>query len=281
MKSKFLLVCIGVLLIFTSLTGCTMRKDIQITYHQKYPITDPEITKQNNITWSSDNESIATVDKGIIYGSGAGNTTIIACKGNSVIAEYNVIVETIPITDIVLSANSLELCEGESADLVYSLVPSNASDCGMFWQSSNSDVVTVTETGLITANREGFATISTYTDYGVTAECEVHVLKKPPYERLSDKEKSFVDCVLKHIDQFHNPSSVIIKAVEKDGSSWIVSVSAQNGFGGNSTEVYYLSSSLGFWNWDSLNSVDIDIDISPDNSYNITLINQAIADSYK
>ena len=87
-----------------------------------------------------------------------------------------------------------------------------------------------------------------------------------------------MDCVLKNIDQFHNPNSVIIKAVEKDGNSWKVSVSAQNGFGGNSTTVYYLSPSLGFWDWDSL---DIDIDISPDSSYNISLINQAISDSYK
>lgn len=278
MKYKNILVCLCALMLLLSLVGCSIHKDIQITYHQKYPITDPEITKHDNLTWSSDNEAIATVDNGIIYGNGPGHTTIIAWDGNNSIAEYNVTVNTIPITNIVFSSNSLELCEGESADVMYSLIPSNASDCGVVWQSSNSDIVNVDETGFVTANKEGIATISAYTDNGITAECTINVIKKPAYERLSDKEKAFVDCVLKNIDQFHNPNSVIIKAVEKDGNSWKVSVSAQNGFGGNSTTVYYLSPSLGFWDWDSL---DIDIDISPDSSYNISLINQAISDSYK
>ena len=101
--------------------------------------------------------------------------------------------------------------------------------------------------------------------------CSVTVKQKPAYERLSKKEKAFVDLAMKHFD------SVIIKEIQEAtlDNTWTVKVSAQNGFGGNTTTVYMLDDNFGFWNWGSFD-IDVDLNITPDETYDIQLINDAI-----
>lgn len=107
------------------------------------------------------------------------------------------------------------------------------------------------------------------------ATCAVTVKDKSAYDRLSNEDKSFVDCALKHLNSFKNPDSVIIKEIGKLDTWWTVHISAMNGFGGMNSEVYYLDKELGFWNWKALGE-DRDVLIIPKDSYNIELINEAI-----
>ncbi len=181
------------------------------------------------------------------------------------------------ITEIVLSTNSCELVEEETYQLSYILFPENASKKGLKWVSANEAIATVDSDGRITAIAPGQTTISITNNDGIVRSCSVTVLKKPAYERLSVKEQEFLNCFLKHLDQFKNRESVKIRAVEVDGSGWTVEASAQNGFGGTNTSIYFLNDSLGFWDWDALD-IDIDMEITPDNSFDIALLNEALDD---
>lgn len=62
------------------------------------------------------------------------------------------------------------------------------------------------------------------------------------YAQLSDAEKKFMDNFLKGVGAFKNPSSVRIVSVydhkTSPGILFFTQVSAQNGFGGNSVELY-------------------------------------------
>ena len=163
------------------------------------------------------------------------------------------------------------------AEREYTLFPEDASDVGLSWKSADEAVATVDASGVVTGIAPGQTTISISTEDGVIDTCSVTVKQKPAYERLSKKEKAFVDLAMKHLDAFKNPDSVIIKEIQEAtlDNTWTVKVSAQNGFGGNTTTVYMLDDNFGFWNWGSFD-IDVDLNITPDETYDIQLINDAI-----
>ncbi len=183
--------------------------------------------------------------------------------------------QSVKITNIVLSTNSCELTEDETYKLEYTLFPEAAKDEGLVWKSANAAVAEVDQFGIIKALSAGQTTITLSTPEGVVATCAVTVNLKPAYDRLEQHEKAFVDTCLKHINQFKNPDSLVIKEIQDNDSSWIVKYSAQNGFGGNTVSVKYLSEDSGFWDWEDL-GLSLSVTIVPDDSFDIALINQAI-----
>ena len=183
--------------------------------------------------------------------------------------------QSVKITSIVLSTNSCELTEDETYKLEYTLFPEGVKDEGLVWKSANAAVAEVDQFGIIKALSAGQTTITLSTPEGVVATCAVTVNLKPAYDRLEQHEKAFVDTCLKHINQFKNPDSLVIKAIEDNDGSWIVKYSAQNGFGGNTVSIKYLSEDSGFWDWEDL-GLSLNMTITPDDSFDIDLINQAI-----
>ena len=196
----------------------------------------------------------------------------VSCESNSS--------DKLKLKELILSADTVELTEGESTQLTYTVYPEKASERGLVWKSNDDSIASVDSNGTITANKEGSVVVTLSNSNGVYAHCRVTVNKKilSAYEQLSDKEKAFVDLAIAHLDTFKNPDSVIIKSIGED-SVWeyTVKVSAQNGFGGYSTEIYYLCNPLGFFNWNSLD-IDQDIDMESSSLYDVSLINQAIKD---
>ena len=87
--------------------------------------------------------------------------------------------ESIAVTGVTLSQNSLSLTVGESATLTATVTPANATAQTVTWSSSNPDVASVDQNGLVKALREGSATITASVG-GQSAACTVSV-KEPPY----------------------------------------------------------------------------------------------------
>lgn len=272
--TALLLLCALLLL---SLTACATKEKIDLPYGEKYQVANEKLEKYQSLDWKSADTEIAEVQYGQITGVGAGTTLVTAEANGKKIAEITVRVTIVPITGIVLSSRACEITEEEKLKLEYTLFPDNSSDFGLSWKSADETVATVDASGVITGITPGQTTISISTEDGVIDTCSVTVKQKPAYERLSKKEKAFVDLAMKHLDAFKNPDSVIIKEVEEAtlDNTWTVKVSAQNGFGGNNTTVYMLDDTFGFWNWGSFD-VDLDLNITPDDSYDIELINDAI-----
>ncbi len=79
----------------------------------------------------------------------------------------------VPATDVTLSESSLVLDVGETAQLTAAVVPEGTTD-KLVWSSSNPDVATVDESGLVTAVGPG-RTVITATAGAVKAECAVTV----------------------------------------------------------------------------------------------------------
>ena len=85
----------------------------------------------------------------------------------------------VAVTSIELDKTSLEISVGSSAKLTATVYPSNADNKSYTFSSSNTDVATVNENGIINALKEGEAIINATTiDGKKTASCKVIVSKK-------------------------------------------------------------------------------------------------------
>ena len=133
----------------------------------------PDDATYKDVTWRSSDEKIATVDEnGKVTGVAAGDAEITATAGDMEATCY--VTVKVPVESITLDKTSLTLMEGESATLVATVKPDDATDKTVTWSSSDEKIVTVDKTGKVTAVKEGEAVITAKAG-DKTATCKVIV----------------------------------------------------------------------------------------------------------
>lgn len=144
-----------------------------------YKIT-PDNTTNKQITWSSADINIATVDNtGKVKAIGVGETKITAKTNNLISDVCDVKVNPVKATTISLSQNSISMEMSDKQTLSVSFTPVNTTNKKIIWTSSNSTIATVSETGEITGMGEGTVIITAKSDDGgFTANCNVTVKLK-------------------------------------------------------------------------------------------------------
>lgn len=122
-------------------------------------------------------QDVFTVE-GLSVGSGA--VTLTSNNGLTATCNITVVDSSVPVTGVALSETSLNLKVGDSAQLNATVIPEDADNKKVTWNSSDSSVVTVDNTGSLTALRAGTAVITVTTeDGGYTASCAVTVESEP------------------------------------------------------------------------------------------------------
>ena len=100
--------------------------------------------------------------------------------------------EFIPVSSITLDKNTLELKVGDSARLTATISPSNASAPSVSWGSGDEKIVSVDQSGNITANAVGSTTVTAYTSNGLSASCTITVSEPyPGYEICTDSRLEY------------------------------------------------------------------------------------------
>lgn len=96
-------------------------------------------------------------------------------------------VKSVPVTDVTLDKQTLELYTGKSGTLNAKVQPANATNKNVTWSSDNETVATVDTNGKVTAVAAGTATITVTTTDGsnISAACTVTV-KDPVYSMTTD-----------------------------------------------------------------------------------------------
>lgn len=136
----------------------------------------PDNATDKNVTWSSSDSSIATVDEtGKVTAVKIGSATITAKAGDKT-AECKVTV-FVAVTSVELNKTTLSLIEGDSETLTATVKPDNATDKTVSWSSSDEKVATVKD-GKVTAVKVGEAIITAKAG-DKTAECKVTVNPVP------------------------------------------------------------------------------------------------------
>ena len=166
------------------------------TYKLTATVLPENTTDSKNVSWSSNNEAVATVDaNGNVTAKRAGTAVITATSTNGKTAGCTVTVskKEIPITEISLDKSSATLTEGETTTLTATVLPENTTyGKSVKWSSSNVAVATVDLMGKVTAKRAGTAIITATSENGKTASCTVTVNKKDTYTGLRDVDGNWM-----------------------------------------------------------------------------------------
>ena len=148
----------------------------------------PENATDKTVTWSTSNDTVATVSDGVVTAVAAGEATIAATAGDKR-ASCTVTVTAPAVSEVQLDKTEAALKLDGTLTLTATVLPEAATDKTVTWSSSDEAVATVAD-GVVTAVALGEATI-TATAGEQSAECKVTVYE--PYTGSMDLETGDTD----------------------------------------------------------------------------------------
>jgi|GEM_PF-4604394 len=139
----------------------------------------PTGATNGNVTWTSSDTAVAQVSNtGVVSPVAQGTATITATVGGTLTATSTITVEQL-VSGIVLLPSELTLDELASGTIAATVLPADATDASVTWETSDLAVATVNEQGLVTAVGKGTATITATSADGLrTAQATVTVIRR-------------------------------------------------------------------------------------------------------
>ncbi|MGN1418330.1 MAG: Ig-like domain-containing protein [Acutalibacteraceae bacterium] len=159
------------------------RTSLTLDYGKTYTLkatVSPSNTTNKKVSWSSSDTKVAKVDKnGKVTAVGKGSA-VITCKpadgGGGTAAKCKITVTKTDVIGVSISDTKITLKPGQKYTLLAKALPDNASDKTLTWSSSNTNVATVSSSGVVTAKSKGICFIKvTAKDGGAIARCTVYV----------------------------------------------------------------------------------------------------------
>lgn len=144
----------------------------------------PANVTERGLTWTSSSPAVATVSQtGLVTAVSLGSTTITVSStfDNSIkaVCEVTVLEHVVPVSGITLDITTLVTHPGSTAQLTATVLPADAVNKNVTWSSSNTGIVEVSATGLLTVKSKGEALVTATTEDGeYTATCNVKVYKE-------------------------------------------------------------------------------------------------------
>lgn len=141
----------------------------------------PESASNKTLTWSSDDSSIATVSKqGVVTGKKSG-TAIITCTANdgSGISASSKITVITAVSSIKFDKKSFDIFEKQSGILSLTVLPADATNPEIKWESSNTSVVTIDDNGTVIGKKSGKATITAFSTDGSNKSASISINVEP------------------------------------------------------------------------------------------------------
>jgi len=163
-------------------TSITIPSTLSLDLGKSYTFSPviAESGAETTLTWNSSNTKVATINtSGKLTTVGVGSTTIMCTASNGVSAKCVVTVNPILTTGITLNTTNAELMPDETLQLKATISPSNATNKGIEWSSSNENIAIVDDAGLVKALSPGECEIKvTAVDGSKKSEsCKINVLQ--------------------------------------------------------------------------------------------------------
>jgi len=144
-------------------------------------VITPENATNKNVVWASSNENVAFVDQNglvTIKNSGTANITVTTVDGG--FTATCAITAVVPVTGISIDKEYLSLKPGATYSLVATIMPTNATNKGITWSSSDPNVATVDANGNVTGKAIGSTIVTVSTNDGnYTTSVNVAIVTVP------------------------------------------------------------------------------------------------------
>ena len=151
----------------------------------------PENADNKIITWESRDEEVCTVESdGKCTATGAGTTSIIATNVDTGLTAYCVVTVTQPVTGITLNSTYQLMWVGSKYAIIPTIEPADAENKNVTYFSSDPEVASVDEHGVVTALKGGSCVIEVTTEEcQLTAACTIEVKEYVSSITLSEHNK--------------------------------------------------------------------------------------------
>ena len=219
-------------------TGMSINTTARALYigntYQLQAVIEPTTATFQEVTWKSDNPSVATVDQfGLVRAVGVGTANIsVTSNDNPFIVKKCKITSSIQATGVKLNETELSLYETATKMLKPTIEPWNATNKNVVWSSSDPSVASVNVDGVVTAVSQGVAVITCTTqDSARTARCTVKVLKtiKSKSVTLDSRSLTISDGKTARLTATIKPSNVSITSLSWKSSNTKVAKVDANG----------------------------------------------------
>lgn len=153
-----------------------------------------EAASKLNLTWTSSDEEVATVDgTGLVTAVGAGEADITVSVSDANISSTTHVKVVITPTGVE-APDSIELVtNGENSKaLGAKMTPEDATEVKLAYESSDESVATVDENGVVTAVADGECIITTYVTADIPATAE-NAEAKPVVDEVASSEAEVAD----------------------------------------------------------------------------------------
>lgn len=153
-----------------------------------------EAASKLNLTWSSSDETVATVDEtGLVTAVGAGEADVTVSVADANISSTTHVKVVITPTGVE-APDSIELVtNGENSKaLGAKMTPEDATEVKLAYESSDENVATVDENGVVTAVADGECVITTYVTADIPATAE-NAEAKPVVDEVTSSEAEVAD----------------------------------------------------------------------------------------
>lgn len=198
----------------------------------------PENADNRNVKWSSANTSVCFVmDNGTVVAVSEGSSVVTATTVDGGFTDFCVVIVKLPVDDkrpvtgIRLEQNSVTLSKtGETVKLKATVLPADADNPNIQWESSDRTVCLVMNDGTIVAIGAGSSIITATTeDGGFSAQCVV-VVKSAP---TAITETSHDVIVVKAENHY-----ICVEGMSKDDKLQIFSADGTNVYSGKVSRVH-------------------------------------------
>ena len=169
-----------------------VRIDTGSTYRIR-PITQPVPFEAKDLIFESADESVAVVDEtGLVTPVKKGRTDIYVSSRDRAVKNHVTVnvMDYVPLEGLSFEKDFCKIEVGESLALSCVLSPENTTRRNVTFSSSNPETVSVSESGVITANARGEAVITASCE-GLTAEIRVQGVKKAEKLEITEPEKVY------------------------------------------------------------------------------------------
>lgn len=138
----------------------------------------PDNFTSEEIVWSSDNETVGTIDNtGLFTAKAEGTVNIKAAAGGVESAPFNITV-TIPVESVVVSdVSPKEINEGQSAEFFFEVQPEGAKYKSVTWNVDDTTIANINkDTGVLIGHAPGTVNVTVTVDEVTSAPYPVKVI---------------------------------------------------------------------------------------------------------